>query len=660
MTQTRAALTLSLVLGSSLAHADTVQGTRSEQLRETSHVVVLTVDRGHATMSVRRTVKNGGKRHDQAMFGLALPDGAVATGLRTLGSQNGHATWFEAELLEAEAAAARYHELTGIGGYYPKDPALLSWRSQRSLLLQVFPVAPDDDKTIEYDLILPTTYSEGRDRFVLSGLGTKELAADVVVRPAHAGDALFADGEALDPGARLVIGPERSVEFQLARAAQSRLSGGLAVVPISADKSLVRPHLEVAPRLSELPVKADVVVVIDVSRSRTQDDVEASARAARAYLSHLGDASVSVLTFDREVRSRHADFVSAHEAMGDLEKTPIERRNGSHLDVALTRVAAQFDGRAAAPRRVVVFTDLLTRKAIGPGLVKRVLGKTGALVHLVALEDGSASITREDESPWASDVRSTGGLAWRAGASDQDDRVLAATFEELARPRHIDRLRYTFDRVDLESAATLGSSSLPVSMAEGEGFVTSKMLRPSIGGVRVTGELWAAPVALTIAPSEAEKKRWSALVFGSGHIDEMTEAEMAVVARRGHAVSPVTSLLAIEPGVRPSTEGLASDEGQGFIAHGRGSAGGSHHSSSLARFDPRRFLLSTLEKEWSRCGGKLRAQITLETTRREVAEVNEVATTDPAAGCLRDAVWNLDLPGGFRFDHQEWQITVGG
>ena len=35
-------------------------------------------------------------------------------------------------------------ELTGVGGYYPKDPALLSWRSQSQLALQVFPVAPSE------------------------------------------------------------------------------------------------------------------------------------------------------------------------------------------------------------------------------------------------------------------------------------------------------------------------------------------------------------------------------------------------------------------------------------------------------------------------------------------------------------------------------------
>ena len=41
-------------------------------------------------------------------------------------------------------------ELTGIGGYYPKDPALLSWRAQGQLALQVFPgsAAREEDRRV--------------------------------------------------------------------------------------------------------------------------------------------------------------------------------------------------------------------------------------------------------------------------------------------------------------------------------------------------------------------------------------------------------------------------------------------------------------------------------------------------------------------------------
>src|SRR5262249_1609248 len=152
-----------------------VAGTRSELLKETTHEIQLSVARGHADLVVRRTVLNGGDRHDQAMFYIDVPSGAVATSLRTLGMQAGRPVWFTAELMEAEAAAAKYQELTGIGGYYPKDPALLSFRSQELLALQVFPVAPQTKKTVEYTLKLPTQYSGGRHRLSLPRIGTGEL-----------------------------------------------------------------------------------------------------------------------------------------------------------------------------------------------------------------------------------------------------------------------------------------------------------------------------------------------------------------------------------------------------------------------------------------------------------------------------------------------------
>jgi hypothetical protein len=74
--------------------ADSVSGTRSDRLAESEHRVELVVDRGHATAVVRRTVYNGGSRHDQAMFWIDVPASGVATGLRTLGTFEGRPRWF--------------------------------------------------------------------------------------------------------------------------------------------------------------------------------------------------------------------------------------------------------------------------------------------------------------------------------------------------------------------------------------------------------------------------------------------------------------------------------------------------------------------------------------------------------------------------------------
>jgi hypothetical protein len=141
---------LALSLSSAPAAADTLSGLRSLSVLERSHVVSVEMARGHARLVVRRSVHNGSARHDQATFFLDPPTGAAATGLRTRSTEGGVERWFTADLLHAEVAAKRYTELTGIGGYYPKDPALLSWRPGGQLALQVFPVAPGEEKMVEY------------------------------------------------------------------------------------------------------------------------------------------------------------------------------------------------------------------------------------------------------------------------------------------------------------------------------------------------------------------------------------------------------------------------------------------------------------------------------------------------------------------------------
>src|SRR5580704_12178283 len=184
----------SVALSTPAANADdTVQGTRSDKLVEQADTVAIRLGRDHAELVVRRTLFNGGPRHDQAMIHLAVPEEAVATGLRSLGSRNGQPIWFEGELMEAEAAAAKYRELTGIGGYYPKDPALLSWRSQQDLLLQVFPCAPGQAKTVEYTYEMPVHYRGGRYHVALPAMGTEALRPQAFVSPMEAGDRVFVD-----------------------------------------------------------------------------------------------------------------------------------------------------------------------------------------------------------------------------------------------------------------------------------------------------------------------------------------------------------------------------------------------------------------------------------------------------------------------------------
>ena len=74
---------------SGVAHADAVEGTRFDAI-ERSHTMDIRLEHGHATLVVTRVVENPGTKSDQAIFHIDLPEGAVATRLRTAGvGQNG-------------------------------------------------------------------------------------------------------------------------------------------------------------------------------------------------------------------------------------------------------------------------------------------------------------------------------------------------------------------------------------------------------------------------------------------------------------------------------------------------------------------------------------------------------------------------------------------
>lgn len=106
--------------------------------------------------------------------------------------------------MEAEAAAAKYQELTGLGGFTPKDPALLSWRSPRQLLLQVFPCFAKQNKVVSYTFVVPAPYRNGAYELQLPQLGLEGRSAVFTFRPENAADALFLGDRRLAPGTEVI------------------------------------------------------------------------------------------------------------------------------------------------------------------------------------------------------------------------------------------------------------------------------------------------------------------------------------------------------------------------------------------------------------------------------------------------------------------------
>jgi hypothetical protein len=303
----------------------------------------------------------------------------------------------------------------------------------------------------------------------------------------------------------------------------------------------------------------------------------------------------------------------------------------------------------------VVVTDLRTRMALRPADLKL---RSGAIVHVGVTQAGQPELTPDDDSAWSDVVERTGGVVWRAtatadpAASDE----MRTIYEEWARPKRLRHVRI------IAPGTTRGLHIEPATaeLPEGEAIERFAIDRRAVPWAEIEGKLWGTRVTHRMFPSAGEARLWAALVFGSRLLDELTEPEMMVLAMRGRAVSPVTSYLAIEPGVRPSTEGLESRR-----AHAPDVIAGSANvrgEPEPPRIDRQKFLEDELARAWHDCGGERRAsRVVVETTLAEIVDVPSVFVTGTDAvlsRCLEEAAWGIDLPRDFDQQWTRWTVEL--
>jgi subtilisin-like proprotein convertase family protein len=239
---------LAMLAAAGVAHADELTATLEQPVFEVSHTVDIQLADGVATYKVRRQFANPGKRADEASLAIDLPSGAAATGLRIRARDR----WYDGDLMEREKAAALYHELTGLGAWRPKDPALLQWQWADKLHLQVFPVLPGQVSTVEYTLTVPTRYAGGRYWIsyprVAAGANanpaSRPLATPTVtVHPAW-GDAttpIAIDGRPAAPDTPIVLTPPPHEAWQDLVGADPAASYVASTLEIPASSHTTRP-----------------------------------------------------------------------------------------------------------------------------------------------------------------------------------------------------------------------------------------------------------------------------------------------------------------------------------------------------------------------------------------------------------------------------------
>lgn len=661
--QRRPALALAILVMSSSAAADHLSATRSEPLREVSHTVDVRIERGVATYVVQRQFKNAGKTAEEVRLQLNMPTGAVATGLRIRAKQR----WYSGELLDARVAAERYEKLTGQGVSDPRDPALLYWQwSASQLALQVFPVLPNTTSTVEYTLTVPTRYEHGRYvvTYPRSEWQDPELASLHLVDPVISvrTDAPYLiDAKRVSPKSRnkLRAALETPVDdvddsqaaLSIAPVAIGTWTARLGVAAASDKHVFTRLEVDIAPKLTPLPKRAQVVFVIDASYSAGPELVDAQLAIASAYASHVRDAEIEIVVYRRRAVRVFGAFVPATQL--DARITAAQTAgafalgNGSALDAG-AKLASSLLANRTGPRRIVIATDTRVRSDLTADVARAALAiDRDTIVHVVVPEQHGTGLERDDQAALASLATKHHGIyaTVRAGV-DLDQTAL-----ELVRPIRIDQL-----------AITNGFTTDP-SIAEGDGlrFFDDRTRAQAPKQVALTGKLWSDPIRLDVSVDARFSQATAGFVFGEEKHNGLARDEMMKIALAGRAVSPVTSYLAIEPGVRPSKIGIdrmVSRGGSGWGTIGSGSYGTIGHGHGRTTPDLRSLVDTTacVAKHSPPSGWKV--ELAVQTTMAEIVDVSINGGQGRMADCLVETVWAIKLDRQFDQELENFVIEL--
>jgi hypothetical protein len=694
------ALLAPLVALPTAAAADTLESTLGSVLRETAHTVTIDVGEGVAVYTVRRTIHNDGGAFDEAALWIDLPTGAVATALRILAGDR----WYEARLLEAGAALAEYTELTGLGSGPPQDPALLSWNTDGGLMLHVFPVAPGEASTVEYELSVPARYENGRLLFdypmaapgadagaparAMPEIRVRGAAADTAtialpVPPAGAGtdrDA-GADDDAPEPlevrGARITL-PPPPIDVLAARSGAAAAATG---------RVIWRLELDAAPELAALPRGALVAFVVDASWSEGTEGIDAQLDLVRGYLAHVPDAGFEIITFRRRAERLVGGFAPAADVGRVIDRARAAGRlgpaNGSDLGAGLAAAAAALAGAAThgAPARIVLFSD--GRLAAARGLLARAgrsteLGLTlarapaGTVVHVVVTgaPDGVLRGVRDDAHFLAPLAASTGGMLVGVSGRAVAPAEAASVALPLVRATSIDDfwIEATGPRADELDA--------PATIPEGTGWRSTRLVGAAPAHVVLHGRIWGREWTRALAPDPAFDARVPGIAIGTSELLALlAPGEVLRLARAAHVVSPATSYLAVEPGTRPSRAGLP-ERGEllgDLVGLGIGGSsccgcggflgsGGVDRAGRLA--EPIRLAAAACA---ARAGvAHFDTTLDVETTVDEIVAVSaRYASPDRAApeavaiACTIEAAWSVRLDAGvFDQEHADFEVAI--
>ncbi len=461
--------------------------------------------------------------------------------------------------------------------------------------------------------------------------------------------------------------------LELAPPAIPTVAARLGRVVASPAHAFTRLELDVAPVLRPLPRRPQVVFAIDASHSMGPAGVELQLALVRAYLGHVPDAEVELVVYRRAASRLFGAFVPARELDARLAAAVAADRlapgNGSALDDAARVAAAALAGRPG-PRRVVLVSDALVRPRWADAPARAALAALPAdtVVHVVVASPrhgGEPALERDDDhalAPLA--LAHRGILAELAGGRDPGKALPRLTLG-LVRPVQLDHVQLRgLDRATgraIELTHGRHDRPVPSTLPEGAGLrlVVDHAHAPT--RVELTAMIWGERFRRVIDADAAFSRAAAAWVFSEDDHGALSPAEMMTVAMQGRAVSPVTSYLAIEPGVRPSTIGLER-EGQGRLGSRsvRAPRVVMGTARTRARPDPAPLLAAGVRACVDRHRPAAGWQLTLEldTSYDEIVDVTTPDARAPLAGCLVEAAWAARLTPAFDLGRERFTLTL--
>ncbi len=420
--------------------------------------------------------------------------------------------------------------------------------------------------------------------------------------------------------------------------------------------------VEVGQQLEPAPRHANVVFVVDASRSVNNGSVADQLTIAADFLQQVPDASFNIIFARRNATPLWSRMQSARMArtLATLPEEITNLENGSNFDDAL-QMAATMLSKLPGPHYLIAFTDAQWRKSLrAEDLPTRLSGLPAtAVLHLVTVpratiplrvaSHDSQNLTGQawDFNPDCDPLAAAFGQRWRGmivmlqaarcsvGTNDTDRRTQPPLSAQMVRPMLIEKL-------------TLDGEPIAAQVLEGHA-VHVLHATPGSRLRSLRGTIWGRPWSQTRIDDSVASRLFAATAHTTELREQMSPVVAEQVAMVGHAISPFTSMLAIDhrfgPGAIEAGDLLGiSGTSSSFdsccddIGHIRGYA-------TAKATEPT--LQSQLQGVAAACASQMhvstwQATVKLELTGLEIVAVTTTTQDGPAfQTCVTEGIWSV-------------------